>query len=52
MATPWTVAKIRMASIHSTILQSLSGVMCRFLVGRSDVSVDLLEGHSCGLGVS
>ncbi len=39
-------AKIRLASNPSTILQFLPGVMGKFLAGRSDVSVDLLEGHS------
>jgi len=39
-------AKIRLASNPSTILQFLPGVMGRFLAGRSDVSVDLLDAHS------
>lgn len=39
-------AKIRLASNPSTILQFLPAVMNRFLAGRQDVSVDLLEAHS------
>lgn len=39
-------AKIRLAANPSTLLQFLPTVMGRFLAGRSDVSVDLLEGHS------
>jgi DNA-binding transcriptional LysR family regulator len=39
-------AKIRLASNPSTILQSLPGVMGRFLADRRDVSVDLLDAHS------
>lgn len=39
-------AKIKLAANPSSILQFLPTVMGRFLAGRSDVSVDLLDQHS------
>ncbi|KOF53512.1 MULTISPECIES: LysR family transcriptional regulator [unclassified Achromobacter] len=39
-------AKVKLAANPSTILQFLPAVMGRFLAGRSDVSVDLLDRHS------
>jgi DNA-binding transcriptional LysR family regulator len=39
-------AKLRLASNPSTILQFLPPIMGRFLAGRENVSVDLLEAHS------
>jgi DNA-binding transcriptional LysR family regulator len=39
-------AKIRLAANPSSILQFLPGPMARFLNGRQDISVDLLEAHS------
>jgi DNA-binding transcriptional LysR family regulator len=39
-------AKIRLAANPSTLLQFLPAPMARFLDGRQDVAVDLLEAHS------
>jgi len=40
------MAKIRLAANPSTLLQFLPGKMARFLGGRKDISVDLIEAHS------
>jgi DNA-binding transcriptional LysR family regulator len=39
-------AKIRLAANPSTLLQFLPGPMARFLEGRDNVAIDLLEAHS------